>query len=232
MPWFIVLDGQPEDLRALAAHFPNGDVHVMEREGRFVLTGSAFDQLSGDGEALTMARAKLKELSGIVILFSDAFRLPRVGSVEHIDAAGRHTVGVFLEERATIRDTRLFPPAVQPEGDATAAETAAQSLLPKAAAHPRSLEALRLFAEPELTWPRLYRILEELERHLGSSVNVIGLCTDAQRDRFRRSAQVPEVAGADARHAGGQYQPPPHPMTFGEATAFIRGLLLDVLARL
>ena len=75
------------------------------------------------------------------------------------------------------------------------------------------------------SWGRLHRVLEEIERHLGKRINQADFCTTNERERFTRSANCSEVAGIDARHASGKYDPPPQPMTLQEAEAFIRQIL-------
>lgn len=86
-----------------------------------------------------------------------------------------------------------------------------------------------LWGMPNRTWGRLYRILEEIERHLGAKVHLKNLCTLKERGRFASSANNARVAGVDSRHADGKYEPPNAPMTIDEATAFIRDLILASL---
>ncbi len=88
-----------------------------------------------------------------------------------------------------------------------------------------------LWADRPRSWPRLYRVLEEIEAHLGKNADHAGLCSDGERSRFRRSTQVPEVAGKDARHRVGLFQPPANPLTLQEAEAFIGRLLTAVLKK-
>jgi len=71
--------------------------------------------------------------------------------------------------------------------------------------------------------------MEEIEQHLGKHVDVAGLCSAKQRERFARTANTAEVAGPDARHAAGKFAAPNDPMSLPEATEFIGQLLLSVL---
>ena len=73
----------------------------------------------------------------------------------------------------------------------------------RATGKPNLDQALKVWADPMRTWPRLYRLLEEIEGHLGKSANAAGLCSGKERTRFRQTAESPEVAGVDARQASG-----------------------------
>jgi hypothetical protein len=89
--------------------------------------------------------------------------------------------------------------------------------------------ALTLWADPARPWPRLYRILEELELHIGKPADKAGLCSANERARFTRTANTAEVSGADSRHALSKYAPPPDPMSLEEATRFVGRIFSEVL---
>jgi hypothetical protein len=91
--------------------------------------------------------------------------------------------------------------------------------------------AAMVWSEKAQTWPRLYRVIEELERSLGTQPDKVGFCSANDLKRFRRSANVPEVAGTDSRHAPANIQPPAKPMSLHEATNFIRELFEKTLRR-
>jgi hypothetical protein len=107
--------------------------------------------------------------------------------------------------------------------------TQAQELLERTSGSPHLEIALSLWADQMRSWPRLYRIIEEIEQHLGKHVDAAGLCTASQRERFTRTANTAEVSGPDARHATGKFAAPSNPMSLPEATEFVRQMLLSVL---
>jgi hypothetical protein len=109
--------------------------------------------------------------------------------------------------------------------------TQAQILLSGARMDDNLKFAVSLWGDPLRTWPRLYRVLEEIERYLGQPVQKAGFCSDNQRERFTRSANAAKIAGKDARHALDKFIPPKNPMDLKEATAFIGRLLQATLAR-
>lgn len=103
-------------------------------------------------------------------------------------------------------------------------------MLDRVSGKPHLEEALKVWADPLRIWPRLYRVLEETERHLGMLVDDAGMYSDNERERFRRSADRPDSAGLDARHAsGGPFSPHPNPMSLPEAVTFVGQILLRIL---
>lgn len=91
--------------------------------------------------------------------------------------------------------------------------------------------ALLLWADPARTWPRLYRLLEELEQHISMDADKACLCSLEDRQRFRRSANTAAVAGRDARHADGRYQAPKDPMSLQNAVSFVRSVIHAYLVK-
>jgi hypothetical protein len=89
--------------------------------------------------------------------------------------------------------------------------------------------ALLLLASPAVAWAHLYRALEEIETFLGMKVNVAGLCSGNDRERFTRSANSAEISGNDSRHGIGKFVPPDRPMMLTEARAFVTGVLRGAL---
>jgi hypothetical protein len=108
--------------------------------------------------------------------------------------------------------------------------TKAQVLLAAIGANDKLDQAVMIWATNDRTWPRMYRILEEVEAYLGASVSKSGFCTVEARRRFKHSAQPPLSAGDDARPLAGT-DPPANPMSFDEAVAFINGIILSALER-
>ncbi len=84
--------------------------------------------------------------------------------------------------------------------------TKAQVLLAASNLDQRLKLVILLWADTNHTWPRLYRIMEEIEQILGKQINLAGLGSEGQRDRFKRSANTAEVAGKDSRHGSKKFQ--------------------------
>jgi hypothetical protein len=226
--WLAQLEGARFDLEELPKWFPDGPIFAIEEDGAFYLVGPGLDILDDAQEVRSAAIAALDDYSGIIALLLSSFQKPRVGNVirEHED--GRRVTAYLL---AAIGARSKLTATLTKVGDAEPpGPTQAQQLLAAAQTSPNLSVAILLWSEPERTWPRLYRVLEEVERGIGKTVDEAGLCLEGERERFKHSAQVPEVAGLDARHALGKSKPPANPMKRGDATAFI-GRLLEAALR-
>jgi hypothetical protein len=226
--WLAQLSGDRVDLEEFSRAFPDGDIHVVEIDKLFFVTGNALDALSDATTVRSEAKRLVSLMAGALGVADPHFRAPTVENVVREDDDGKRNFTVFAEP-IVIR-ARVHAPVVSTSGLAPTRPklTAAQSIIAAATGSKPLQEAVTLWAEAH-TWPRLYRVLEAIEQHLGTSVNAAALCSAAQRSRFTQTANNAEAAGVDARHATGQFQAPKNPMTHDEAEAFIRGLLHSVL---
>lgn len=205
------------------------------------LTGSAFEEFSDADAVRKEARQRVAECSAIISLEWLEFRPPTVGNVERENAnqdrdkyllaeSGEYRIrggSVGLAEgrsKASAIGEAIGGPPPEPQ------PTSAQRMLNRASQNQRLQSALRLFYRQPLDPNRLYKIVETIERELGCSAAAAGFCSANQLERFTRSVNSDEVMGEDARHAAGKYVPPKIPMDVGEATGFVRQLLLAVLS--
>ena len=222
--WLIQLVGSAEDLEEFTAWFPNGPVYAVADGHSVFLTGNRLEQCPGASEAVELATEALDALYAVISLLSSSTKRPMIGSVFREDGAGNRqehhllTCEIVISLRGRVRGCGVRP-------------TQAQQLLSGSHRSARLRNALLLWADPLRTWPRLFRILEELELHHGMPVHKASLCTADKRKTFRRSANVAEVAGKDSRHAAGVFQPPPSPMSLRDATSFISTLLTVTLRK-
>jgi len=225
--WLARLSGERADLEEFPRWFPDGDVYAMEGKAEFFLTGPAFEAISNAEAVLAEAKRRLDEFAAVISLLWPALRKPIVDTIIREDGGTRH-ISLFLSASLSSRAkvTAVISGGVAQQGPR---RTQAQELLEHATGRPHLREALSVWGDPMRSWPRLYRILEEIELDLGNRVDQAGLCSAHERATFRRSAEVPEAAGLDARHASRRFEPPRDPMTFQEATAFIGQILLRVL---
>lgn len=221
--WLIELVGEQLDTEEYPRWFPDGDVFAVEVDGKHYLTGSAFDTFEDGGPVRAAAVDALKGMSATISLLWPSLIPPVVGSVLREHPGGRRDVWVF-PEGCHIRSK--CGAAIATGGVPSApSKTQAQELLHAGQTSPHLREALDVWADKYRSWGRLHRVLEEIERHLGKPVNQAGFCSANERERFTRSANCSEVAGIDARHASGKYEPPPQPMILSEAEEFVRKML-------
>jgi hypothetical protein len=223
--WLIELVGERLDTEEFPYWFPDGDVCAVELDGKHYLTGSVFDKFDDGGPVRAAAAEALKGMSATISLLWPTFIPPEVGGVlrEHND--GRRDIWLFAEGglyRSKVRGVAIVIGGITP---AEPQKTQAQELLRAGQASSHLREALEVWSDKYRSWGRLHRVLEEIERHLGKQVNQADFCSANERERFTRSANCSEVAGIDARHASGKFDPPPQPMSLQEAEGFIRQML-------
>jgi hypothetical protein len=223
--WLVQLEGDALDLEEYPHWFPTGDVFSVAAGDEVFLAGEAFGVLQEAGQVRERALQAVDEFSAIIAILWPSLQRPKVGTVFREADDGSRAGHVFLSAsvrgRSKVRAT-LFV-AGTPQEDPGA--TQGQVLLEGSRSDPHLRMATLIWADEIRTWPRLYRVLEEVERFLREPANKAGLCSGNERDRFTRSANAAEIAGKDARHASGKYEPPSRPMSLDEATSFVRSLL-------
>jgi hypothetical protein len=162
---------------------------------------------------------------GVLKLLVGNLHRPSVGRVirEHDD--GRREEFVALSGAAHSR----WKAVAALSGGSVTQNSQAEELLAAARSSRYLRHALDLWATDNLTWARLYTILETLEQHLGVQADAAQLCSKAERGRFTRTANTAEVSGRESRHAPGLFEAPAKPMSLKEATAFIERLLTKAL---
>jgi hypothetical protein len=218
------------DVEEFPKWFPSGPIHAIEEESKFFLVGERFEALTSAAEVRELAVTTLGEFAAVVRLLWSSLHTPQVGAVTREDERGNRSSLVLLAAGVQGRSkvSAVLVHSGRPR-DADA-QTQAQQIQAVARSRPRLGVALLVWAATERTWPRLYRVLEEIEQDLGVKVDKKGLCTAAERERFTRSANTAEIAGHEARHAGGRFAPPDRPMVLSEAAAFV-GRLLETALR-
>jgi hypothetical protein len=226
--WLVELTGDRFDLEEYPRWYPDGDIHALEEDRKFFLTGNALDRLGEANAVRDEAVKTLDQFAAIISLFEPNIRKPVVSAVIQEDDAGGRNVFLWAEETARAKMRAVLTTDDQ-NPTTSQAPTQAQSLLSRALQNPRLLAALEVWGAPGRSWPQLYRILEEVEGYLGKRVDKAGLCSRGERGRFTHTADTAEVAGKNSRHALGLFKPPSSPITLAEAAAFVGRLLLVVL---
>jgi hypothetical protein len=228
--WLVQLNGERIDLEEFPRCFPDGDIFVIEEKATFFLVGSAFEFFRNAEHVLAMAIRVVDQFSAVISLSWPGLRKPEVGNVFREDEKGKRDTFVFLSAAVTMR-SKLNGSLSPVPGLQASPPTQAQQLLARAGASQHLGVAISLWSGSGRSWSRLYRIMEEIEQHLGKRVDSEGLCSGNDRERFTRSANTAEVSGIGSRHASGKFSPPSNPMTLHEAASFVRGLLFDALRK-
>ncbi|MDY7117443.1 hypothetical protein RAN53_13905 [Halomonas sp. SSL-5] len=227
--WLIKLCGDNFDLEEFPRWFPDGDIFSFEENGSVYLSGPAFESHEEFSKIQDMALQVIYEFSAVISLLCPGHRRPADFEVIKETDDGKHERYIPASTIATIRSKVKAVPVVGGQGLEELSITQGQVLLSGAIDNYHLRTALALWGDPIKTWPRLYRILEDIERYLGQHVNKSGLCSAKQRERFARSANCAEVSGKDARHAAGKFNSPNEPMILTEACGFISNILMETL---
>ena len=220
--WLVKLEGTPFDLEDFPHWFPRGQVFaIADADGTYV-AGELLEACSDSASVYQSAETLLDEMHAVICLLDPGIRRPTIGVVLREDDTGKRTGTVYAS--ATIGGRTKVRATLSVDGAANTpqAETQAQLLLKAAQASRHLRIALSLLAMPHVSWSHLYRALEEIEVSLGKKVHDAGICSSNDRERFTRSANSGEVAGKDARHRIGKFDPPPQPITLRDAQAFVR----------
>jgi hypothetical protein len=184
--WLVELYGERIDLEEFTRWFPDGELFVIEEANGFFLVGSAFEALSNSEAVLSKAVHAIDRFTAIISLISPGLQKPTVGHVIRETSGGRRDVFAFLSASLSMRSSvrgNLESIGVTPQKPQ---QTQAQTLLKRAIANHRLEQVLLLWADQIRSWPRLYRLMEEIEMHLEKHVDEAGLCTTDERTRFTR----------------------------------------------
>jgi hypothetical protein len=220
--WLIRLDGEDSVLEEFPRWFPDGEVFYFREGNYFYLTGQVFDVHSEPKDVYEKAIEIVEEYSAIISVLCPRFRKPAVTTIFHENSDGIRKQHCFVSGGfACIR--------IQAVGGEKPLKTEAQKLLEIARTDSHLMLILYLWCDTPRTWPRLYRILEEIERYLGNKqICSMAFYSNSQRERFRRTSNSAETAGKDARHAAGKSKPPDKPMTFDEVVKFINEIIHEL----
>lgn len=226
--WLIELVGDYADTEEVPRWFPDGDVCAVEKDGKHYLTGTWFEGFDDGGVVRAEAAEAFKPMSAAISVLWPEFNPPQVGGVSRERGDGVCDVWIFpvgITARA-----KFGVAVVTGDGiDAQPRQTLAQAMLAAVKVSSHLNEAMQVWSDKYRSWGRLHRVLEEIEGHLGQRVSSVGFCNVKERERFTRSANCAEVAGMDARHGSGKFDPPKRPMKLDEAEEFVRNILERVL---
>ncbi len=229
--WLAEIEGEVFDLEELPRWFPDGGVYAIAQDGRYYLVGPRLQALATAEEVRIAAAEVLDEFTATISLLLTTFRRPSLGHIlqEADDGTRKIFVDLSGEVQARAKVSATLTAAGAPFS--LPGPTQAQQALAVIQGSPRLYTATMMWADRSRTWPRLYRVLEEIELELCGKVSDFGLCSAGDRERFRRTANSAEVSGVDARHAAGRWEPPSHPMTLEEAIALVGQLLRSAISR-
>ncbi len=247
--WRVRLKGEAFDLEDLVELITSPDLRVVNEGADFFLESATFDRLDGSVDVLQEAQWLLPRLNGAGKLKRHGFRDVDVdGHLIEFPVSGGERKELVLGGSITPRgrvthiviqaqtlDGRVRLPAAtivvqgQPmPGEPGTLET--DRWLEHADRDPDIAEAIEIFGGRPHDWVNLYRIFEIIEGR--ADIIGSGWASRSETERFTRTANHPDAAGPEARHARSSVQPPPRPMTLEEGVELIRRIMLGLLGSL
>jgi hypothetical protein len=224
--WAVHLIGDDRDLSDFARWFPDQPAKVVRDGDYFVLTGELFASLNEHTDVRSAAENEIELMSAAVkIICGGLSHRPQIGAVFRMDNNGvKHVFAPGCKLGVSVEWRVFEDPSQRPKS--------MQRLVQASKRHKSLHMAMILWADSNRTWPRLYRILEEVEHAFeGHKRKEISLLQHADYERFKHSACHPEIAGVDSRHGPSCREPPKNPMTIREAERFISSLLEQALSQ-
>jgi hypothetical protein len=106
---------------------------------------------------------------------------------------------------------------------------AALQLIDAAGASPAAIDALTIVGRHRPTWSELSVARELAQEASGGKMIEWKWISDADDERFRRTANSRQLLGIEARHGHEKNVPPKNPMTHAEALRTVRGLVANWL---
>jgi hypothetical protein len=218
--WFTEVLGDAYDVDDLPHFFPSGTTFAYREEGRTWLKSDRYLLDMTAAQVHAEAERVLDEMSGALCIFLGHYQRPKTGTVylQHSDGhkTGHHILKV---DGAAIRSK------ARAALEGSSGPTVPQQFVLAAKRSPHLQTASLIWTDQVRTWPRLYRVMEEVQQHFGMPPYSAGLCGKAEYKNFEHTANSAEAAGLDARHALGKFEAPAAPMTLPMAEAFVGRVL-------
>jgi len=224
--WFVEVVGEAFYVYDLPYFFPNGASFVYKDDGRTWLKSVSFHLEMTAAQVHAEAERILDGMSAALCVSLGHFVRPKIGTVYLQHPEGHRTGHHVLRVDGMVSRSKLRGSLSTTNG-----QTLPQQFLEVASRCPHLQTASLIWSDQLRTWPRLYRIMEEVQQHLQTSPDKAGLCQKNEYKTFERTANSAEAAGIDARHASGKFEPPPFPMSLNEAEAFVGRVLEQAFRR-
>ena len=224
--WHVVLKGDSVTLERLAQSLNLPELNVQIMGDEVCLASTRFEQLTEPHGVYTLAEDIIEKVNSVYALkYSEALPV-YLDTVVRLNPDGSKDRRVFLSggSTATVRvAARLVvigTDGVESTDDTSPMQIALNELMKGNA----NLEdALRYFQNP--TWVNLYKVFEVVHSDNVGRQELLCCVSDTDLDRFKRTAQNPNLVGDLARHGRFDKAPPKKPMTLDEARALWRLVL-------
>jgi hypothetical protein len=214
MQYAASLTGQPHVLEHVAPCFAGTGARIRKLDDTWLLESPAFEQCAQAAEVFPIADDLVRRFNCILAMYSGLTSAFTVGYIQVFNSDGtpKHrglrnstTINVYSGEGIAALSA---PHGTQSLGSAIAEKAIADNIIQ---------EALNLYGSEDLTWPRVYDIIE----FLGGAEEIAKATLD------RNMARVIRQTANHHRHLGSpkKYPVPATPPTLREASGFVCTLL-------
>lgn len=233
--WQVQILGYVSDLEHLVRHFVTGPQRVLrdQIDSGFIYESDVFLSENDPHEVLSLARAELQVLSGVLRFTRNSLQPLKAGAVFRLRQDGVRDTFVFSHGVTGVHIEVGEPsvhildvdgkPVPQP---VNIPQSVRLSLL--ALNDPEVAKAMRLLASSTYSkWVEMYRLYEVVEESVGGQRELVKrnwCAVDAIR-RFKHTANSVSALGDESRHGREDTNPPRDPMTHDEGTAFLNCIL-------
>lgn len=220
------LSGEALDLEQVADLFSQSQNPMIRREGdTFFLSEAGLSSLPGDVEKRDRAVEIVELVNGAAHLHWTNHRDLSVGGrVVTIGDDGSRSESLVVVAQPAIERSRALGVTVVIGGVPSPAPPPAPPRWVEAAFQDDDVAAaLRILADPDVAWGRLYHVFDLVQADVGSGIRQ--WATRGECDRFTHTANSRLALGDEARHGHTGFQPPQNPMTLGEARQLIRKIV-------
>lgn len=223
--WVVRLKGDSFDLELLSEHFHPAEFSVTKEHSSFYVQSSEFELLSSEPEVRSKANEILESVNGIGRMFDTNFRPVEIDAITEVDATGSRKNYMQFFEILKLRD-KAEVEVINAGGsiEPSSVTHRAESHLAIAQRDSKVAKTLRIFGSREHNWHNLNNILEVIESDVGQIAKA-GWATQAEIDRFTRTANSAKALGDEARHGHDKFSAPQNPTTLGEAEELITRIL-------
>jgi hypothetical protein len=229
--WMAELTGDENHLDWLKRWYADEAVKVIREDSHWFLAGTFLFGCNTADEVTQKAEAKLELMKAAALLESTSEPLKvKVSGAAYIDQSGNRCLECKMEAISRV------VASIQCFGNEHPSLPHRALMVAESDEHLDM--ALRLWGEPSRSWPRLYRIVEDIslslkartsrKYHISKVLHDEGLIASVDDcRRFLYSACEATVAGRDSRHALGNNQSHAEyePMKHAEAVKFVGALL-------
>ena len=228
MKWEVQIDGDKHVLKEIVKSLQDDALKIIEREDRYYLKLTSFDNINTSEEVRAEALKILPVLTGAIIISLGGIEPLKLLDVTRVNDNGIRDIFLFVEDGIAINDNVALE--IQKENGKIESINSADNLptlMKLSFSDPEVEKVYRILGSQKHDWVCLYRIYEIIEHDIGGINKIIqqGWAKKKTIELFKHTANSPKAVGDISRHGKESTLPPSNPMGLEEAKSFIKTLL-------